>query len=221
MSADKRIPAAPPYGRTVPKGLPPTRHQRYYETSGLERSLATTIMDHPTAINVNSLRMERAENVFSAGYVDGIGSYDARVLTGNWGEERSDKSYTPSAGKMAKMGVPSMWQTEYMRLSEHVAGNVLPESGSNALNMYTHPDSAMYTGVRTLLPPTPSTSPSLVYTLQPPLRYPQVIHASASSNAESCKVGFAPGTGYEYGDARSASRPPGNHINYQVGMSRP
>merc|ERR1711988_3440 len=66
---------------------PPVRRTQYLESSGLERSLATNIPDHPTAIQVNGLRMERTEGILFPGSLDGVGSYDARVLTGNWSEE--------------------------------------------------------------------------------------------------------------------------------------
>jgi hypothetical protein len=176
--------------RTRPTTLPPSSHPKFYETNGLERSLATNVADYPTTINVNSLRMERVENGLCPGYVEGVGSYDPRVLSGNWAEERCDKAYKPSALKVAKMGIPSMWKTEYMRQTEAQADKVLPEPGSNSLNMYTHPKSKMYTGV---------------------------IDASLASNKETIKLGIEPGQGLEYGDPRSVSRPAGNYLNYQAG----
>jgi len=177
-------------GRVPPSTLPPSSHMRYYESQGLERSLATATLDRPTMINVNSLRMQRSENVFCPGYVEGVGSYDARVLTGNWFEERCDKAYKPSAGKMPKMGLRSMYQTEYMRQTERAAYNSMPPPGSNSLNPYTHPESELYNGV---------------------------IQASAASNRENFKAVFEPGLGYEYGDPRSAQSSPRNNINYQAG----
>jgi hypothetical protein len=121
-------------GRVRPPSLPPTKHAKYYESSGLERSLATAVMDHPMTINVNTLRTSRAENVFCQGYIDGIGSYDARVLTGNWAEERSEMAYVPSAAKAPKMGNSTMYRTEYMRLAEQAANKVSSETGFNSAN---------------------------------------------------------------------------------------
>lgn len=110
--------------RVRPPSLPPTKHAKYYESSGLERSLATAVMDNPMTINVNTLRTSRGEN-----NVDGIGSYDTRVLTGNWAEERSDKAYKPSAAKAPKMGNPTMYRTEYMRYAELATNMVFPKPG--------------------------------------------------------------------------------------------
>ena len=68
----------------------------------MERSLATNIPDHPTAIQVNGLRQERTEGAMCPGYIEGVGSYDARTLTGNWAEDRADKSYVPNEFKASK-----------------------------------------------------------------------------------------------------------------------
>merc|ERR1711988_1970299 len=63
---------------------PPVRRTQYLESSGLERSLATNIPDHPTAIQVNGLRQERTEHVMCPGHVYGVNSFDTRTLCGNW-----------------------------------------------------------------------------------------------------------------------------------------
>ena len=89
---------AKPAQRTVL--APPPHHTRFVENSGLDRSLSTNIPDHPTAIQVNGLRQERTEHVMCPGHVYGVNSYDARVLCGNWAEERCDKSYVPPPNKM-------------------------------------------------------------------------------------------------------------------------
>ena len=102
---------------------PPHRATRYLESSGLDRSLSTNIPDHPTAIQVNGLRMERVEGVAAPGYVEGVGSYDARVLCGNWNEERCDKAYKPSERKAAT-GRAWQWETTYEALSKSVADKV-------------------------------------------------------------------------------------------------
>jgi hypothetical protein len=86
-------------------------------------------MDHPMTINVNTLRASRAENG-----VDGICSYDARVLTGNWAEKRSNKAHVSSAAKSLKIGSSMMYQTEYMIQAEHAASKVFSEPESNSLN---------------------------------------------------------------------------------------
>ena len=72
---------------------PPHRATRYLESTGLDRSLSTNIPDHPTAIQVNGLRMERVDGVVCPGYVEGVGSYDARVLCGNWSEEQIGRAH--------------------------------------------------------------------------------------------------------------------------------
>lgn len=168
---------------------PPHRRTQYLESNGLERSLATNIPDHPTAIQVNGLRQERVEGVVCPGYVDGVGSYDARVLCGNWSEERSDKSYVPSANN-ATTGRNWMWQTTYEALTAPTADRVRPPKGSNAATMYTDPASRFGTGV---------------------------VEESASSNKEIVKLGGVPGVDYLPGDPRSTSRPAGNYVNYQCG----
>ena len=124
---------------------PPHRATRYLESTGLDRSLSTNIPDHPTAIQVNGLRMERVEGVVCPGYVEGVGSYDARVLCGNWSEERCDKAYVPSDGK-ASTGRAWQWETTYEALSKSVADKVRPPRVSNAATMYTDPTSHFGTG---------------------------------------------------------------------------
>jgi len=175
-----------PKRREIPH---PVEKTKYLESNGLERSLATNIPDHPTAIQVNGLRMERVEGVVCPGYVDGVGSYDARVLTGNWNEERSDKAYVPSIGKQST-GRAWMWETTYQALSASVKDRVRPAPVSNAQTMYTDPTSHFGTGKR---------------------------EESASSNKEIVKLGGVPGVDYIPGDPRSASRPAGNYVNYQCG----
>jgi len=176
----------PPKRRELPH---PVEKTKYLETSGLERSLATNIPDHPTAIQVNGLRMERVEGVVCPGYVDGVGSYDSRVLCGNWNEERADKAYVPSEGKQST-GRQWMWQTTYEALTEHANHMVRPGKVSNAATLYTDPSSRFGTGV---------------------------IEESKSSNKEIVKLGGTPGVDYIPGDPRSASRPAGNYVNYQCG----
>ena len=124
---------------------PPHRATRYLESTGLDRSLSTNIPDHPTAIQVNGLRMERVEGVVCPGYVEGVGSYDARVLCGNWNEERCDKAYVPSEGNAAT-GRAWQWETTYEALSKSVADKVRPARVSNAATMYTDPTSHYGTG---------------------------------------------------------------------------
>jgi len=158
---------------------PPHRATRYLESSGLDRSLSTNIPDHPTAIQVNGLRMERVEGVVAPGYVEGVGSYDARVLCGNWNEERCDKAYKPSERKAAT-GRAWQWETTYEALSKSVADKVRPSRVSNAVTMYTDPASHYGTGK---------------------------LEESASSNKETIKLGGIPGVDYIPGDPRSASRP--------------
>jgi len=174
----KRRELRPPYVRT-----------QYLESSGLARSLSTNIPDHPTAIQVNGLRQERVEGIVCPGYVDGVGTYDARVLNGNWSEERADKAYVPSERK-ASTGRAWMWETTYEALTAHAADKVRPERVSNAATMYTDPRSRYGTGT---------------------------IEESVSSNQEIVKLGGTPGVDYIPGDPRSASRPPGNYVNYQCG----
>jgi hypothetical protein len=166
---------------------PPTKHAAFLESSGLERSLSTNIPDHPTAIQVNGLRQERTEHVMCPGHVFGIGSYDSRVLCGNWAEERSDKSYVPSVGK-ASTGNDWQWSTTYRQMTENLADKVLPAPGTNAETMYTHPSSIFATGVK---------------------------EESKSSNAENVALG-GDGSGL-LGDPRSVSRKPGNYVSYQCG----
>merc|ERR1719203_1627878 len=169
---------------------PPERRSVYLETNGLERSLATNIPDHPTAIQVNGIRQERTEDVLCPGYVDGVNSYDVRTLCGNWAEERCDKAYVPSYHKSASGRSSSRWSTTYGDQTNHASHKVLPFRGSNALTMYTHPASALATGV---------------------------IEQSSSSNKEIVRLGGRPGVDYHPGDARSTSRPSGNYVNYQTG----
>jgi len=168
----------------------PSSRTQYLESSGLPRSLPTNIPDHPTAIQVNGLRQERTSGSLCPGYVDGVNSYDARTLVGNWAEERSDKAYRPSYHKASTCRQPSRWRTTYMEQTEHSADKVLPERGSNAQTLYTSSKSALATGA---------------------------VEASMSSNKEIVRLGGDPGVDYHPGDARSASRPPGNYVNYQSG----
>lgn len=67
---------------------------------------------------------------------------------------------------------------------------VLPSKGSNAMTMYMHPSSQFATGIK---------------------------EESLSSNKEIVKLGGVPGVDYQLGDHRSASRWPGNYVNYQCG----
>jgi len=169
----------------------PNHHVVYLESSGLARSLATNIADHPTAIQVNGIRQERTEDVLCPGYVDGTNSYDARTLVGNWAEERCDKAYTPSSHKIATGALPARWKTTYGVQTAHAARKVLPVKGSSAATMYTHPSSAFSNGI---------------------------IEASSSSNKEIVQLGGLPHVDYHPGDHRSASRPSGNYVNYQAGL---
>jgi len=173
--------------------LPPNpNHTKYRESNGLERSLATNIPDHPTAIQVNGLRQERTEGSLCPGYIAGVGTYDARTLTGNWSEERCDKKYRPSDHNQSRKN-----EWAYVTSTQEQAREVtkqhkcLPERGSSAVTPYTHPESSLSTG-----------------------------HAEAStmSNSETVRLGGIPHVDYIPGDARSASRPFGNYVNYQTGM---
>ena len=151
---------------------PPPQHTNYLESNGLERSLATNIPDHPTAIQVNGLRQERTENVMCPGHVFGTNTFDARTLCGNWAEERCDKSYQPSTSK-APTGSDWQWQTTYGEASKHMASKVLPSKASNAETMYTHPTSKFSTGVK---------------------------EESATSNKEIVRLGGVAGVDYQPGD---------------------
>jgi len=164
---------------------PPERRTQYVETSGLERSLPTNIPDHPTAIQVNGLRQERTEHVMCPGHVYGVNSFDSRTLCGNWAEERADKSYKPSVLKAAT-GNDWQFETTYGHMTKVTDAKVLPDKGSNAETLYTHPASAFATGIK---------------------------EESSSSNAEIVRLGGD----YLKGDHRSASRLPGNYVNYQSG----
>jgi len=166
---------------------PPMRRTMYLESNGLERSLATNIPDHPTAIQVNGLRQERTEHVMCPGHVYGVNTFDTRTLVGNWAEERCDKAYKPSSHK-APSGSDWQFQTTYADMTQHTA--CVPEKASNAETMYTSNRSAFGTGVK---------------------------EESLSSNKEIIKLGGVPGVDYQPGDHRSASRYPGNYVNYQCG----
>jgi len=165
------------------------RRTHYLESSGLERSLATNIPDHPTAIQVNGLRQERTEHVMCPGHVYGVNTYDVRTLVGNWAEERCDKAYLPSSTK-APSGSDWQFQTTYGVMTKHTLDKVLPDKASNAATMYTHPSSTFATGK---------------------------IEESMSSNKEIVKLGGVPGVDYQPGDHRSVQRFPGNYVNYQSG----
>ena len=178
---------ARPAVRTV---LPaPHRGPSYRESNGLERSLSTNIPDHPTAIQVNGLRQERVVDMLCPGHIYGVATYDSRTLCGNWAEERCDKSYTPSQWK-APSGSDWQWKTTYGEQTKHTQGKVLPGKGSNAATMYSHPGSQFATGT---------------------------VEESLSSNSEIIALGGTPGVDYQPGDHRSASRFPGNYVNYQCG----
>lgn len=168
---------------------PPHRGPSYRESNGLERSLSTNIPDHPTAIQVNGLRQERTVDVMCKGHVYGVNTYDTRTLCGNWSEERSDKAHMPSSWKSSS-GNDWQWRTTYNDMTEHVVGKVLPSKGSNANTLYTHASSKFATGIK---------------------------EESASSNSEIVKLGGLPTVDYQPGDHRSASRNPGNYVNYQCG----
>lgn len=167
----------------------PPRHTRFVESSGLERSLSTNIPDHPTAIQVNGLRQERTEHVMCPGHIYGVNSYDARTLCGNWAEERCDKAYVPSVAK-ASTGSDWQFKTTYNDMTENLAHKVLPAKGTNSVTMYMHERSPFATGTK---------------------------EESLSSNSEICNLGGIPGVDYVPGDHRSASRFPGNYVNYQCG----
>ena len=171
----------------------PMRRTTYLESSGLERSLATNIPDHPTAIQVNGLRQERTEHVMCPGHVYGVNSYDVRTLCGNWAEERSDKAYVPSEYK-APTGRDWQFQTTYGDMTQHTKKLVLPSHASNAMTMYTHPSSAFATGVK---------------------------EESMSSNKEIVKLGGVPGVDFQPGDHRSVQRFPGNYVNYRAERRAP
>ena len=171
-----------------PQLPPPHEKSRFVESNGMERSLATNIPDHPTAIQVNGLRQERTEGAMCPGYIEGVGSYDARTLTGNWAEDRADKSYVPNQFKGSK-GREWMFPTTYQELCK-TARAPIPAKGSNADTIYTSGDARFSTGVR---------------------------EESASSNSEIVKLGGVPGIDYAAGDPRSASKKAGNYVNYQCG----
>jgi len=138
---------------------------------------------------VNGLRQERTVDVMCKGHVYGVNTYDTRTLCGNWSEERSDKAHVPSAWK-APTGSDWQWRTTYTDMTQHLVGKVLPSKGSNAESLYTHKSSKFATGTK---------------------------EESASSNSEIVKLGGQPSVDYQPGDHRSASRFPGNYVNYQCG----
>jgi len=168
---------------------PPNRGPSYRESNGLERSLSTNIPDHPTAIQVNSLRQERTIDVMCKGHVYGVNTYDTRTLSGNWSEERCDKAHTPSPWK-ASSGSDWQWRTTFDDMTKNMSDKVLPSRGSNAETLYTHVSSKFAMGTK---------------------------EESASSNSEIVKLGGLPTVDYQPGDHRSASRHPGNYVNYQCG----
>lgn len=112
----------------------------YRESNGLQRSLPTNIPDHPTAIQVNGLRQERAADILGKGHEFGVNTYDSRTLCGNWAEERCDKAHRPSAWK-APSGSDWQWQTTYNEQTSHASGLVVPKKGSNADTMFTQANS--------------------------------------------------------------------------------
>ena len=130
-----------------PQLPPPHEKSRFLESNGMERSLATNIPDHPTAIQVNGLRQERTEGAMCPD-IEGVGSYDARTLTGNWAEDRADKSARVSmrsAPRPAKGAVDV--PTTYQELCK-TARAPIPAKGSNADTIYTSGDARFSTGVR-------------------------------------------------------------------------
>lgn len=142
------------------------------------------------ALQVNGLRQERVVDAMCPGFVSGTNSYDARTLCGNWSEERCDKAYRPSEQKASKNNDWQFGTSTQAEAREH-AHKVLPARGSNSLTPYTHPASELATGQT---------------------------EASTMSNSETIQMGFAKDPAYTtIGDARSASRPYGNYVNYQTG----
>lgn len=67
---------------------------------------------------MNALRQERTEDTLCPGYIEGVNSFDARVLCGNWAEERCDKAYKPSEHKRAGGGKSWSYRTTYQDLNE-------------------------------------------------------------------------------------------------------
>jgi len=88
----------------------------------------------------------------------------------------------------ASTGNDWQWSTTYSEMTDNRADRVLPSKGSNAETMYTKAGSAFATGVR---------------------------EESKSSNAEPTVPEVDP---YLRGDHRSATRLPGNYVNYQAGQ---
>jgi len=82
------------------------------------------------------------------------------------------------------------WETTYDAQTKHATVNVDLMKGTNAETMYTREGSKFATGKK---------------------------EESASSNSEIVKLGGVPGVDYQPGDHRSASRAPGNYVNYQAG----
>ena len=87
----------------------------------------------------------------------------------------------------APSGNDWQFQTTYGQMTSELAHKVLPAKASNSETMYTHPSSSFATGVK---------------------------EESKSSNAEIAELGDI---GPFKGDHRSASRLPGNYVNYQCG----
>lgn len=166
----------------------------YNESTGLERSLPTNIADQPTAINVNGLKQKRTymPTARGAGAPDvSVNTFDARILCGNWSEERCDKAYIPSEHNQAK-GKQWQYQTTYGHQTRHATAQIIPRQASNSETMYTSSiHSPFATGVK---------------------------EESKSSNKDFSRTGGgAQQKSHFYGDHRSITRPPGNYVNYQCG----
>lgn len=74
-----------------------------------DRSLPTNIVDHPTAINVNTLRQSATPLAHWSGLVTGVQSFSSSVLVGNWQE---DRTLAPTQrGTQSVLSKPLGWDT--------------------------------------------------------------------------------------------------------------
>lgn len=122
------VTAFPAHGSTFKRGpLNPEHYGKSADVSswlsptGLSRSLPTNIRAIPHTINTNSLRSKRACS-YTNPLPEGGQSYDARVNTDNFIEERRDKTFT-SGSTPTIVRCQKMYQTEYIERSNEA----LPE----------------------------------------------------------------------------------------------
>lgn len=122
------VTASPPHGSTFKRTpLNPEHYGKSADVSswlcptGISRSLPTNVRAIPHTINTNALRSKRACSYTSA-LPEGGQSYDARVNTDNFIEERRDKTFS-SGSTPTIVRCQKMYQTEYIERSNEA----LPE----------------------------------------------------------------------------------------------